>query len=129
MDCTFGSQLNAFTEKEYIGYYAKVLYAHLPIAFDLLSDKVPHPAFPPEDVGRERNVIFEEINIVEDSPQGLILDLFLESFWKKHPLGHPISGASTGKLFQLEFLPILCNTAPAYICAISLMFCLTWCKA
>ena len=41
---------------------------------------------------RERNVIFEEINMVEDSPQELILDLFMESFWKKHPLGRPISG-------------------------------------
>jgi len=43
-------------------------------------------------VERERNVIFEEINMVEDSPQELILDLYTESFWKDHPLGRPISG-------------------------------------
>ena len=87
-----GGQLNAFTEKEYVGFYAKVLDEHLPLAFDLVSDIVLHPTFPADEVERERNVIFEEINMVEDSPQELILDLFMESFWKKHPLGLPISG-------------------------------------
>jgi len=87
-----GGQLNAFTEKEYVGFYAKVMDEHLPLAFDLVSDIVLHPAFPADEVERERNVIFEEINMVEDSPQELILDLFTESFWRNHPLGWPISG-------------------------------------
>lgn len=87
-----GGQLNAFTEKEYVGFYAKVLDENLPLAFDLVSDIVLHPTFPADEVERERNVIFEEINMVEDSPQELILDLFMESFWKNHPLGRPISG-------------------------------------
>jgi predicted Zn-dependent peptidase len=87
-----GGQLNAFTEKEYVGFYAKVLDRHLPFAFDLVSDIVLNPAFPPVEIKRERNVIFEEINMVEDSPQELILDLYLEKFWSGHPLGRPISG-------------------------------------
>ncbi len=87
-----GGQLNAFTEKEYVGFYAKVLDEHLPFAFDLLADIVLNPAFPAKEVERERNVIFEEINMVEDSPQELILDLYQEKFWKNHPLGWPISG-------------------------------------
>jgi predicted Zn-dependent peptidase len=87
-----GGHLNAYTEKEYVAYYAKVLDEHLPIAFDLLSDMVLHPAFPAAEIERERNVIYEEINMVEDSPQELIQDLFLENFWKKHPLGRPIAG-------------------------------------
>lgn len=87
-----GGQLNAFTEKEYVGYYAKVLDEHLPVAFDLLSDMVMHPAFAAAEIERERNVIYEEINMVEDSPQELIQDMYLECFWKKHPLGRPIAG-------------------------------------
>jgi predicted Zn-dependent peptidase len=87
-----GGQLNAFTEKEYVGFYAKVLDEHLPFAFDLVSDIVLNPVFPPNEIERERNVIFEEINMVEDSPQELILDLYLEKFWKGHALGRPISG-------------------------------------
>jgi predicted Zn-dependent peptidase len=51
-----------------------------------------NPIFPNHEVQRERNVIFEEINMVEDSPQELILDVYLEKFWKGHPLGRPISG-------------------------------------
>lgn len=87
-----GGQLNAFTEKEYVGFYAKVLDEHLPFAFDLVSDIVLNPVFPSREIVRERNVIFEEINMVEDSPQELILDLYTEHFWKDHPLGWPISG-------------------------------------
>jgi predicted Zn-dependent peptidase len=87
-----GGQLNAFTEKEYVGFYAKVLDEHLPLVFDLLSDIVLNPAFPTKELERERNVIFEEINMVEDSPQELILDMYMEQCWQQHPLGMPISG-------------------------------------
>jgi predicted Zn-dependent peptidase len=87
-----GGQLNAFTEKEYVGFYAKVLDQHLAFAFDLMSDIVLNPTFPTIEMKRERNVIFEEINMVEDSPQELILDIYMENFWKGHPLGMPISG-------------------------------------
>ncbi len=87
-----GGQLNAFTEKEFVGFYAKILDEHLPFAFELLSDIVLNPTFPASEMERERNVIFEEINMIEDSPQELILDLYLENFWKGHSLGRPISG-------------------------------------
>ncbi len=89
---SIGGHLDAFTEKEYVGFYAKVMDEHLPLAFDLVSDLVLHPAFPSVEVKRERNVIFEEINMVEDSPQELVLDLFMERFWMEHSLGRPILG-------------------------------------
>jgi len=87
-----GGQLNAFTDKEYVGFYAKVIDKHLTFALELLSDIVRNPAFPEHELERERNVIFEEISMVEDSPQDLIQDLFMENFWRGHPLGRPISG-------------------------------------
>jgi len=99
-----GGQLNAFTEKEYVGFYAKVLDEHLPFAFDLVSDIVLNPTFPVGEMRREREVIFEEINMVEDSPQELILDLYLENHWKGHPLGRPISGTkqSVGRIARKD---------------------------
>jgi len=99
-----GGQLNAFTDKEYVGFYAKVLDRHLPLAFELLSDIVLNPGFPAAELERERNVIFEEINMVEDSPQELIQDLFMENFWPGHPLGLPISGTkeSVAKISRRE---------------------------
>jgi predicted Zn-dependent peptidase len=101
-----GGQLNAFTEKEYVGFYAKVLDEHLPFAFELLSDIVLNPAFPPVEMKREREVIFEEIRMVEDSPQELILDIYLEKFWKGHPLGRPISGTkkTVGRISRRDVL-------------------------
>src|SRR6266571_248534 len=87
-----GGQMDAFTTKEYTCFYFKVLDDHLDIAIDLLSDIVRHPKFLPEEVEKERKVIFEEIKMVEDTPDELVYDLFSESFWRGHPLGRPIQG-------------------------------------
>src|SRR2546422_10853628 len=87
-----GGQMDAFTTKEYTCFYFKVLDDHLDIAVDLLSDIVRHPKFLPEEVEKERKVIFEEIKMVEDTPDELVYDIFSESFWRGHPLGRPIQG-------------------------------------
>jgi predicted Zn-dependent peptidase len=87
-----GGQLDAFTAKEYAGYYIKVLDEHLPRAVDILSDIVLHPAFAADDIEREKKVILEEIKMVEDTPDDLVHELFTQSFWDGHPLGRPILG-------------------------------------
>ena len=89
---SIGGQLDAFTAKEYAGYYIKVLDDHLPIAIDLLSDLVMRPAFSPGDIDREQSVILEEIKMVEDAPDDLVHEVFAQQFWSRHPLGRPILG-------------------------------------
>jgi predicted Zn-dependent peptidase len=89
---SIGGQLDAFTSKEYAGYYIKVLDEHLPVAVDLLADIVLHPLFAGEDVEREKKVILEEIKMVEDTPDDLVHEIFTEHFWAGHPLGRPILG-------------------------------------
>jgi len=89
---SIGGQLDAFTSKEYAGYYIKVLDDHLPLALDLLSDLVMRPAFLAEDVEREQRVILEEIKMVEDAPDDLVHEVFAQQFWSRHPLGRPILG-------------------------------------
>ena len=89
---SIGGQLDAFTAKEYAGYYIKVLDDHLPIAIDLLSDLVLRPAFNPPDIEREQGVILEEIKMVEDAPDDLVHEVFAQQFWSRHPLGRPILG-------------------------------------
>ena len=89
-----GGQLDAFTSKEYAGYYIKVLDEHLPIAVDLLSDMIMRPALAPADVVKEQQVILEEIKMVEDTPDDLVHELFSQQFWPRHPLGRPILGTS-----------------------------------
>jgi predicted Zn-dependent peptidase len=89
---SIGGQLDAFTSKEYAGYYIKVLDEHVSRALDVLSDVVQHPAFDPGDIEREKKVIVEEIKMVEDTPDDLVHELFTQSFWEGHPLGRPILG-------------------------------------
>ena len=87
-----GGQLDAFTDKEYVGIYARVMDRHVSRAFEILADIVLHPVFPPAEIKRERNVIAEEINTIEDSPQDLIHDIYHEGLWPDHPLGMPVAG-------------------------------------
>ena len=89
---SIGGQLDAFTAKEYASYYIKVLDEHLPLAVDLLSDIVLRPAFPVDEIDREKKVILEEIKMVEDTPDDLVHELFTQHFWEGHPLGRPILG-------------------------------------
>ncbi len=89
---SIGGQLDAFTSKEYAGYYIKVLDEHLPVAVDLLTDVVLHPRFADEDIEREKKVILEEIKMVEDTPDDLVHEIFTEHYWAGHPLGRPILG-------------------------------------
>jgi predicted Zn-dependent peptidase len=89
---SIGGQLDAFTAKEYAGYYIKVLDEHLPLAADLLGDMILHPAFQANDIVREQGVILEEIKMVEDAPDDLVHEVFAQQFWPRHPLGRPILG-------------------------------------
>jgi predicted Zn-dependent peptidase len=89
---SIGGQLDAFTSKEYAGYYIKVLDEHLPLAVDLLSDIILNPAFEADEIEREKKVILEEIKMVEDTPDDLVHELFTQRFWEGHALGRPILG-------------------------------------
>ncbi|MDX2040004.1 MAG: pitrilysin family protein [Acidobacteriota bacterium] len=89
---TLGGHLDAFTGREVVGFYDYVLDEHLPRAFDLIADVVTAPAFDPLELKKERNVILEEIKMVEDTPDDLIFDLFCENFYPQHSLGRPILG-------------------------------------
>ncbi|MDO9212163.1 MAG: pitrilysin family protein [Deltaproteobacteria bacterium] len=87
-----GGILNAFTSKEFSSFYAKVMAEHLPVALDLLFDLYLNSLFAAEELEKERQVIVQEINMVEDTPDEYIHDLFSQSFWPHHPLGLPILG-------------------------------------
>ena len=89
---SIGGHMDAFTSKEYAAFHLKVLDEHLPIAVDILGDIVMNPLFDPSEMVKEKKVIFEEINMVEDTPDDLVMELFAASFWPDHPLGRPILG-------------------------------------
>ncbi|OFW77257.1 MAG: zinc protease [Actinobacteria bacterium RBG_19FT_COMBO_70_19] len=87
-----GGEVNAFTAKEYTAYYARVLDRDLPMALEHLTDMLQHSVIRQTDFDGERQVILEEINVHEDTPDDLVHDLFTETLWPGHPLGRPILG-------------------------------------
>jgi predicted Zn-dependent peptidase len=89
---SIGGYMDAFTAKEYASFHLKVLAEHLPLAVEILGDVVQNPLFDPEEMTKEKKVITEEINMVEDTPDDLVMELFCEAFWPDHPLGRPILG-------------------------------------
>ncbi|MBC8645912.1 MAG: insulinase family protein [Thermoanaerobaculia bacterium] len=89
-----GGDVDAFTTKEYTGFYAHTLDSRFAGALALLGDLVLFPAFDLADVEMERGVILEEIGEANDNPDDLVHEMFVRSFWKSHPLGAPILGTA-----------------------------------
>lgn len=89
-----GGELNAFTSRETTTFYVKVLEEHLPRALDLLADLLQRAQFPPREIEREKQVVLEEIKMVEDDPEDYISDLHTQRLWEKNPLGRPILGST-----------------------------------
>ncbi|HEU0265242.1 MAG TPA: pitrilysin family protein, partial [Geobacterales bacterium] len=77
-----GGHLNAFTSREYVCYYVKVLDSFLPKAVELLSDIFLNSLFNTEEIEKERTVILQEIRMMEDTPDDNIHDLFTQNFWQ-----------------------------------------------
>ena len=87
-----GGENNAFTGKNYTGYYIKVNSEHLPLAFDILSDTLKNSLFLKEEIDRERGTIIEEINMYEDTPMYKIDDVFYQLMFDGNPLGWLTTG-------------------------------------
>lgn len=87
-----GADYNAFTSKEYTGYYIKLAADKLPLAVDILADMLINPLFKPYEIERERGVILEEINMIQDNPSRDVYDMYDHLLYQKHPLGSPIAG-------------------------------------
>ncbi len=87
-----GGEMNAFTSRETTTYYVKVLDQQLPHALELLSDLFHHSRFAPRDIEKEKQVVLEEIRMVQDDPEDLVQELHMGQVLRRHPLGRPILG-------------------------------------
>ncbi len=87
-----GGMINAFTAREYTCFYTKTLDAHADLAMDVMSDMLFSSLLKDEDIELERNVIYEEIGMYEDSPDDLVFDLASEAVWGDTPLGRTVLG-------------------------------------
>lgn len=82
-----GGDFNAFTAKEYAGYYVKVAAEHAELACDVLSDMLLFASFPSQEINKERGVIMEEERMYQDTPMYRAGWDFEELLYGDHPLG------------------------------------------
>lgn len=82
-----GGAFNAFTGKEYAGYYVKVAGENKEIAADVLSDMLIHAKFDQAEIEKERGVILEEYNMYQDTPMYQIGWNFENLVFGDQPLG------------------------------------------
>lgn len=87
-----GGEYNAFTGKEYTGYWAKVDYKHLDLVLDVVSDIFLNSKLDAEEISREKGVIIEEINMYLDMPMRYIGDLWEKLLYGNQPAGWNIAG-------------------------------------
>jgi len=87
-----GGSLDAYTARDTTAFQARVLDADLPRALDVLTDLVRRPVLRDTDLDLERNVVLEEINMIEDTPDDLVFDLASQALWPGHAYGYSILG-------------------------------------
>lgn len=87
-----GGQFNAFTGKEATCYYIKTLSSSLETAADILLDMITGSVMDEEEMEKERRVIFEEMKMIQDTPDEDVHDMIAELVFKGNPLGRPIIG-------------------------------------
>jgi predicted Zn-dependent peptidase len=87
-----GGEMNAFTTRETTTFYVKVLDQQLEAALELLSDLFYRSRFDSKEVQKEKQVVLEEIRMVQDDPEDLVQELHMKHMLGEHPLGRPILG-------------------------------------
>jgi predicted Zn-dependent peptidase len=87
-----GGELNAFTDKERIVFFASVRDEYAERAIDVLSDITFNSIFPNQQIEKERGVILEEMAMYLDNPDDSLHDEFEAVIYKNHPMGMNILG-------------------------------------
>ncbi|WP_127089500.1 M16 family metallopeptidase [Aquabacter cavernae] len=87
-----GGDINAATSVEQTSYNVRVLGEDVGLGLDILADILTEPAFAPDELQREKNVIVQEIGAVMDTPDDLVFDLFQEAAFPGQSVGRSILG-------------------------------------
>ena len=87
-----GGEFNAFTGKEYTGYYVRCAAETRDTALDVLVDMLRNSRFDPEEIEREKGVIIEEMNMYFDTPRDFIGGVYESLLYGDQPLGWDIIG-------------------------------------
>ena len=82
-----GAECNAFTSKEYTGYWIKAAATQVEQALNIVGDMLADPLLSEEEINREKGVIIEELNMYLDNPRWHIEDVWEELLYGDTPAG------------------------------------------
>jgi len=100
-----GGDINAATSVESTSYTAKVLGENVDVALDVMGDILTASTFEPAELAREKGVILQEYAAVEDTPDDLVYDAFMETAFAGQPIGRPILGTpDTVRSFDADMI-------------------------
>ncbi|MDN3205496.1 M16 family metallopeptidase [Algoriphagus sediminis] len=106
---SLGGELNAYTTKEKVCFYASTLKDHYPKSAELLFDITFNSTFPEKQIEKERQVILEEMAMYRDSPDDSIQDELDALVFENHALGRNILGSeeTVGNFTQNDFFDFI----------------------
>ncbi len=100
-----GASVDAFTDKDHVGFIVNVLPEYFRPASEALADMLLNPAFDPELIRLEQDVVCAEIQEARDNPEDLLNDAFMARLYGEHPRSRPILGShETVRSFDAELL-------------------------
>ncbi|MBI5003109.1 insulinase family protein [Candidatus Woesearchaeota archaeon] len=88
----YGGEFNAATSQERTYYYVKIAKKHFPIALDILQDMFTNSLFDKKIIEKERKVVLDEINMINDNPRHYQWILFNKALFGKHAAALPVYG-------------------------------------
>lgn len=89
-----GGSYNAYTAKEYTCYVCKVPSIYLEEAFSVLAEIINNSIFDPQEISLERDVILQEMAMINDDPSDIIFDKFYQICYPDQSFGAPIIGTA-----------------------------------
>ena len=103
---SIGAQYNAFTSKEYTGYYAKASAENFNLILDIISDIFLNSKLEEKEIAKERGVIMEEMNMYLDLPPRYVGDLYENLLYGDQPAGWKVIGEkeTVSKLTRQNFV-------------------------
>lgn len=108
---SLGAEFNAFTGKEYTGYWVKTEAAKIEKAVAIVSEMLLNSKFSAVEIDREKGTIIEEINMYLDNPLMYLEDIFENCMYGDTPAGWDTIGIKENILrFKREDFLTYLNT-------------------
>jgi len=87
-----GASYNAFTSRDWTGYYAKTAPRYFKRAFSVVSDLYLHPHIDEQEMQKEKGVIIEEIHMYDDDPRSKVYEELEKGMYGNQPAGWSVAG-------------------------------------